>query len=137
MENEKKKIVYGHQKMKVWQNVDCLDEQVQLLLEKIPRFEYKIRSQIDSASDSVGANFVEGYYSGSVSEYIRFCRYGKRSLGELQERVRRALRKGYFSETELMGFNDLSIKTMFMFDRLIRALEIKRASDEEKAKKRI
>jgi len=53
-----------HQKMVVWQMIDKLDFLVQEILNKIPNYEYKIKKQIDSASDSMGANFVEGYYSG-------------------------------------------------------------------------
>lgn len=120
---------YGHRQMRVWQNADKLDVLVQKVLVKIPKHEFKMRSQIDSASDSIGANFVEGYYSGALGEYIRFLRYSKRSLGELQERVRRVLRKGYITSAEYNEFDDLAIKTMFLFDRLIRSLEIKRESE--------
>jgi len=71
----------GHEKTIVWQNMDRLDVIVQKILKRIPRFETKMRSQIDNASDSIGANFVEGYYSGSIREYLKFLRYSKRSLG--------------------------------------------------------
>lgn len=87
----------GHEKMIVWQNIDRLDILVQKILKYIPKHEFKMRSQIDNASDSVGANFVEGYYSGSLAEYIRFLYYSKRSLGELRERVRRVKRKGFIT----------------------------------------
>jgi four helix bundle protein len=89
------------------------------------RTEFKIRSQIDSASDSVGSNFVEGYYSASTPEYLRFLSYGKRSLGEVHERVRRLLRKGYIDNDDYRQFNELAIKTMFMFDRLMQALRFR------------
>jgi four helix bundle protein len=62
---------HEHRKMRVWQNLDKLDILVQKILKKIPKTEFKLRSQIDNASDSTGANFVEGYYSGSLSEYMR------------------------------------------------------------------
>ena len=119
------KKLQGHQKMIIWQNIDKLDIVVQNILRSIPKREFKMRSQIDNASDSIGANFVEGYYSGSLAEYIRFNRYGKRSLGELRERVRRTVRKGYTSETQFEEFEDWAIKTMYLFDRLIRSLENK------------
>jgi four helix bundle protein len=115
----------NHQKMIVWQNCDRLDSMVQKILKKLPRYEYKIRSQIDSASDSVGANFVEGYYSGSIKEYLRFLNYAKRSLGELSERIRRLYRKDYINREELEEFNDLAIHTMYLFDRLIDSLNVK------------
>ena len=115
----------GHQKMKVWQNIDALDMLVQDILKAIPKNEFIMRSQIDKASDSVGANFVEGYYSGSTAEYLRFLRYGKRSLGELHERIRRLVRKNILTSYKYNTFNTSAIKTMYMFDRLIYALEYK------------
>lgn len=117
--------IRDHRWMRVWQNADKLDCLVQKILKRIPRSEVALRQQIDSAADSVGANFVEGYYSGSVPEYIRFNRYSKRSLGELRERVRRTVRKGYVTEAEYEEFEDLAIKTMYLFDRLIVALKEK------------
>jgi four helix bundle protein len=111
--------------MVVWQNIDKLDILVQKILKKIPRYEMKTRSQIDNASDSIGANFVEGYYSGSLREYLKFLRYSKRSLGELRERVRRVKRKGYIVNGLYDEFDDCAIKTMYLIDRLMRSLENK------------
>ena len=64
--------LYSHKKMIVWQMADKLDVLIQNILNKMPRTEFKLREQLDSASDSVGSNFVEGYYSNSLAEYIRF-----------------------------------------------------------------
>lgn len=90
----KKEQRYGHEKMIVWQMADKLDIFVQdRVIPLIPKRQFKTIDQIDSASDSVGANFVEGYYADSIGDYIRFLRYGKRSCGELMERVRRCFEK--------------------------------------------
>jgi len=128
------KKLQGHQKMIIWQNIDKLDMIVQNILRAIPRREFKMRSQIDNASDSIGANFVEGYYSGSLAEYIRFNRYGKRSLGELRERVRRTVRKGYILDAQFEEFEDWAIKTMYLFDRLIRSLENKLIENDKQSR---
>ena len=127
--------------MIVWQSIDELDILVQDILCNVPRNEFKMRSQIDNASASVGANFVEGYYSGFLPEYIRFLTYSRRSLGELQERVRRVLRKGYINERHLLPtdltapvffelkyseFDERACKTMYLLNRLIYSLEEKR-----------
>jgi four helix bundle protein len=119
-----------HKKMVVWQSIDDLDTIVQDLLKKVPRSEYKIRSQIDNASDSIGANFVEGYYSGFLPEYIRFLTYSRRSLGELQERVRRILRKGYVGQDEYQVFDERAGKTMYLLNRLICSLKKKKDNEE-------
>ena len=96
-QEDNKKKPREHGKMVVWQNIDRPDILVQKILKDIPRNEFKIKSQIDNASDSIGANFVEGYYSGSLGEYLRFLCYSKRSLGELRERIRRVKRRGYIT----------------------------------------
>lgn len=127
------KQLRNHQKMIVWQNIDALDGLVQNILKKIPKHEYVTRSQIDNCSDSMGANFVEGYYSGSLGEYIRFLKYSKRSNGELQERTRRILRKGYINQNEYDQFEDKAIKTMYLIDRLIQSLEKKQNEKSNKS----
>ncbi len=124
--------ITDHKKMIVWQSMDELDSLVQEILAKIPRKEYKIRAQIDSASDSVGANFVEGYYSGFLAEYIRFLTYSRRSLGELQERVRRVLRKSYIDQREYEKFDERAGKTMYLVNRLIYSLKEKLEMDAKK-----
>ncbi len=132
-QSDRERIV-SHTQMIVWQNADRLDVLVQQILRKIPKHEFKLREQIDTASDSIGANFVEGFYSGAIGEYIRFAKYSKRSLGELQERVRRVLRKGYIRQQEFNEFNDLAIKTMYLFDRLLGSLMRRRETDSGKPK---
>lgn len=122
----------GHKNMVVWQSIDELDTIVQTILRNIPRNEFKLRSQIDDASDSVGANFVEGYYSGFLPEYIRFLTYSRRSLGELQERVRRVLRKGYITLEQYEKFDDRASKTMFLLNRLIYSLKNKQSATRSK-----
>ena len=118
---------YGHKKMIVWQMADKLDAMIQHVLKKIPRTEFKLREQLDSVSDSVVSNFVEGYYSGSLPEYIKFCKYSKRSLGELQQRIRRILRKEYITNTEYSEVDKIAGQTMYLFNRLLDSLEKKRA----------
>jgi four helix bundle protein len=121
---------YGHKKMIVWQMADKLDASIQKVLYKIPKCEFRLREQLDSATDSVGSNFVEGYYSNSLPEYIRFCGYSKRSLGEVQQRMIRILRKGYVGESEYKEVDSIAGRTMYLFDRLIDSLKRKRVQIE-------
>lgn len=112
--------------MKVWQTIDRLDWFIQKeIIPRIPRNKFDTINQIDSASDSIGSNFVEGYYSGSIKEYLRFLGYSKRSLGELEERVRRVFRKGFIDERIWLLFDELANKTMYMLNRLIDSLREK------------
>lgn len=118
-----------HEKMIVWQMADRVDREIQNILKLAPKNEYKFKSQIDSASDSIGSNFIEGYYSGSIKEYIRFLRYSRRSCAELQERVRRISRKGYLSDERIARLLDMIIKLGYLIDRLIHSLEGKMARE--------
>ena len=120
------KLKYGHEKMVIYQNIDRIDFMIQReILPQIPRYLIKTREQIDSASDSIGSNFVEGYYSGSIKEYLRFLRYARRSMGELKERVRRCLRKNYISLQLYNSFEALVNQTAYLFSRLMQSLEAK------------
>jgi four helix bundle protein len=122
---EKVSEIKGHKWMRVWQNADRLEQLTQKVIKKIPAFNFRLRSQIDRASNSIVANFVEGYYSGSTLEYLRFIKYGKRSLGELQQHFQSCLHRKYISGEEFNELNTLCWQTMYLFDRLIRSLNIK------------
>ncbi len=122
----KERIEYGHKKMIIWQNIDRIDVFVhEMILPKIHSYKRWLRSQIESALDSVGANFVEGYYSGSIREYLRFIRYSKRSLTELRDRIERCVRKKIVSEELFESFEKLACQTLYLYGRLISALERK------------
>lgn len=117
---------HGHKKMKVWQTIDAFDWFIQKeIIPRIPKNKFETINQIDSASDSMGSNFVEGYYSGSIKEYLRFLGYSKRSLGEVEERVRRVYRKGYINIDIWNKFDELANKSMYMLNRLIDSLRNK------------
>jgi len=121
-----KENLYGHRKMIVWQNLDKLEVLVeQMVLTKVPKNQFKLRDQIERATSSCTANFIEGYYSGSIKEYLRFLSYSKRSLAELQDWVRRSFHKNYLSEENYLLIDDLLIKTMFLSNRLINSLKQK------------
>jgi four helix bundle protein len=128
-ENGKDNNEYGHRKMIVWKNIDEIEKQVnQKILKYIPKTQFNLRDQIDRACDSVGANFIEGYYSGSIKEYMRFLKYSKRSLAELQGWLQKCLNKGFIDETLFREIDVLTIRTMYLMNRLINALRIKSTS---------
>lgn len=117
---------YGHRKMIVWQNLDKLEIMIQKqIIPAIPKTCYALIDQIDRATGSCGANFIEGYYSGKLKEYLRFLSYSKRSLAELQDWIRRVFHKGYLKEEIYSEFDTLSIRTMYLLNRLINSLKQK------------
>lgn len=114
---------YGHRKMIVWKNLDMIEEIVlKKIRPKLPKSEFQLIDQIDRSCSSSAANFIEGYYSGSLKEYIRFLKYSKRSLAELQDWVRRAFRKSLIGEIQYIEVDTLIIRTMFLLNRLINSL---------------
>jgi len=118
--------LYGHRKMIVWQNLDKIEVIIQKeILKSIPRNCFSLIDQIDRASSSCVANFIEGDYSGSIKEYLRFLGYSKRSLAELQDWIRRCHYKGFISREVYENFDDLSIKTFYLQNRLISSLKNK------------
>jgi four helix bundle protein len=122
-----KETQYAHRKMIVWQNLDKIEQFIQQqVLARIPKIEYSLRDQIDRSCSSATANFIEGYYSGSIKEYLRFLGYSRRSLAELQYWIRRSHQRSYLSVTAHSEFEDMSIKTIYLLNRLISALHAKR-----------
>ena len=124
---EEKANTYGHRKMIYWQNLDKIEIFVQKeILSRIPKNEFNLRDQMDRACSSSVANFIEGYYSGSIKEYLRFLGYSKRSLAELQDWGRRAYHKNYISAEIYNSFEDWMIKTIYLSNRLINSLKLKK-----------
>ena len=118
--------LYGHKKMIIWQNINKTEEFVNTrILPRIPHYKRWLRRQIESACDSIGANFVEGYYSGSIPEYIRFLFYSKRSLAELRDHIERANLKSLISLQTIQDFDKICCQTLYLFSRLISSLKKK------------
>jgi len=118
------KAKYGHKKMVVWNNLDRIEWMIQRkIMNYIPKNLFKLRDQIDRAASSCCANFIEGYYSGSRKEYVKFLKYSKRSLAELQYWVEHIYKKMLIPKGVYLEFDDLCIKTMYLLNRLINSLE--------------
>ena len=111
--------------MAVWQSIEQLNEIVNDVLICIHKNEFKCRSQIANANDSVGSNFVEGYYSGYIKEYIRFLKYSRRSGQELYSRVTNLFIRKVIGNNLYTKFDDRCKKTMFLIDRTRYGLENK------------
>jgi len=122
---EKAKI-YGHRKMIVWQNLDKIEKIVQtVVMKRLPKTDFQLRNQIDRSCGSSVANFIEGYYSGSIKEYTRFLGYSRRSLAELQDWIRRSFYKSYIPEELYLQLDDFCIKTIYLINRLVYSLKAK------------
>lgn len=115
-----------HKKMIVWNNIEIISEIVfEKIIPAIPRKYYAINDQIERSTTSIGANFIEGYYSGSTKEFIRFLGYSRRSLAELEFWVSHCNKRKYIKDIVFANTDDLLIKTGYLLDHLILALRRK------------
>jgi len=114
-----------HENMVVWGNIQEQNKLVFEILRNVSKYEYKMRSQIINANDLIGSNFVEGYYSGYLKEYIRFLKYSRRSCGELLDRVTTLYELEMINEDKFAEFVDLNKRTGYLIDRTRQSLEAK------------
>jgi len=128
IEQEEKKEK-GHEKMIVWKSIEQLDGIVREILKKIPNHKYKMIDQLESSNDSTAANFVEGYYSGSLGEYIKFLRYSRRSCAEVLVRGRRVFNYGNIDKELFARFKERCIKTGYLIDQTRKSLERKQVME--------
>ena len=79
-----------------------------------------------NALDSTSANLVEGYYSNSTGEFIRFSSYVRRSCAEVKDRMEKLFRRSLINNEDFVLFDDKAITTGYIIDRLIIGLKKKR-----------
>jgi len=127
-------MVTGHKKMIIWHNIEIISETVfEKIVPAIPRRHFALRDQIERSTTSIGANFIEGYYSGSTREFIRFLGYSRRSLAELEFWISHCIKRKFIQGPVCADLNDILIKTGYLIDRLIFSLKNK---EQERGAKR-
>src|SRR5438477_12968455 len=78
----------GYMNLIVWQKAMDLFELVWKLIYEEAKVDFKLRSQLADATQSISANISEGYGRRSINEYIQFLYY---ALGSLAETMTRAI----------------------------------------------
>jgi four helix bundle protein len=108
----------------VWQLGDKHRVEV-FALTKQPRVraDFKLRSQIDDAADSVCRNVAEGFGCETHREFARFVRIGRRSLNEVQDGFRSAVIKEYLTEADLTSVRRLQRRLYAAMAALLRHLD--------------
>ena len=118
-----KEKAQGHKGYAIWRNYEELEALfISKIIPLIPRKRYKLLDQIDRSLTSVGANFIEGCYSDSTKEFIRFSRYSRRSLAELGYWTRYRLNKKFILPSLSRHADSLLARTGYLIDRLILSL---------------
>ena len=91
-------------KLEVWNIAIALFKFTYDLINKISFLDFKLKSQILDAAQSISANIAEGYGRKSINEYLYFLNV---SLGSLAELI-----------TRIIGLKEVEIINLADFDEL-------------------
>jgi four helix bundle protein len=114
----------GYMKLEVWQRGMDLFELAFRLAASVADF--KLRSQLTDAAQSVSANVAEGYGRRTLPEYLQFLYFAKGSLGEALTRACGLLRAEVIQAAAFEEFDQLHYEVENKLLALISSLESKR-----------
>ena len=119
----------GYMKLIEWQKAMQLFELVWKVVFFEAKIDFKLRSQLADAAQSVSANISEGYGRRSASEYIQFLYYG---LGSLAETMTRAIGLKQTEQISAARFHDFDLLHYEVENRLLRLIEkVEQKRDDE------
>ena len=95
----------GYMKLEVWNEAVGVFRWVYNLMEEIGVADFKLRSQIVNAAQSISSNIAEGYCRRSVREYLQFLSIALGSSGELLTRIIGLKTLGAISERSFDEFD--------------------------------
>src|SRR3989339_783991 len=107
-----------HRRIIAWQKANSLDEIVNKIISKIKFMDIKTKSQVTNALDSITSNIVEGYYSSSTKEFLRFLMYSRRSCAELEDRITKLLRRKLVDDKDYLEFYNRLKLVSYFIDKL-------------------
>ncbi len=120
--------LHGFKKIVAWQAASDLNFQVNQLVKHCGPGYFKLADQMRSAATAVSANIAEGYCSGSLPNYIRYCNVARDSLGELGSYIQDCERAELIAGDDLTALIKQYGDTSFFLDRLLQAL-VKKEQD--------
>jgi len=126
-ETKRQNLNRHYMKLEAWQRGMDLFELVFKVKEDVPDF--KLRSQVKDAAQSVSANISEGYGRRTLPEYIQFLYFAKGSLGETLTRSIGLHNVGSLTADQLESIDALHYEVENKLLGLIRSLEAKRADE--------
>jgi len=107
----------GYMKLIVWQKAMELLWTIVFTENKI---DFKLRSQLADAAQSVSANISEGYGRRSLNEYIQFLYY---VLGSLAETMTRSIGLSQTRQITEARFHDVDVLHYEVENRLLRLID--------------
>jgi four helix bundle protein len=110
----------GYMKLIVWQKAIELFERVWQIAFVEVKIDFKLRSQIADAAQSISANISEGYGRRSINEYIQFLYY---ALGSLAETMTRAIGLKQTKQVSAERFHEFDLLHYEVENRLLRLID--------------
>jgi len=110
----------GYMKLIVWQKAIQLFELVWKIAFIEVKIDFKLRSQLADAVQSISANISEGYGRRSINEYIQFLYY---ALGSLAETMTRAIGLKQTKQISAGRFHEFDLLHYEVENRLLRLID--------------
>ena len=118
----------GYMKLEVWQRGIELFKIVWKTVYVEYKIDFKLRSQIADAAQSVSANISEGYSRRSINEYLQFLYI---SLASLSEMMSRLIGLKITEQITIEKFNEIDQIHYEVENKLLRLVEsLERKRDE-------
>ena len=109
----------GYMKLEVWQKAIELHKLISETIESAS-VDYKSKSQILDAAQSVSSNISEGYSRRSIKEYLQFLYV---SLGSLSETLTRSIGLLNTKKTSQDKFHEIDVLHYEVGNKLLRLVE--------------
>ena len=129
-ETERRNKNLDYMKLIVWQKAIQLFDLVWKIVFVEAKIDFKLRSQLADAAQSVSANISEGYGRRFVTEYIQFLYYALGSMGETMTRAIGLKQTKQISTERFHDFDSLHYEVENRLLRLIEKLEHKREDED-------
>jgi four helix bundle protein len=110
----------GYMKLIVWQKAIQLFELVWKTAFIEAKIDFKLRSQLADAAQSISANISEGYGRRSINEYVQFLYY---ALGSLAETMTRAIGLKQIKQISAARFHEFDLLHYEVENRLLRLID--------------
>ena len=120
----------GYMNLIVWQKAMDLFDVTWRMTHIDTQIDFKLRSQLVDAAQSVSANIAEGYGRRSLPEYLQFLYVAKGSLAEALTRAIGFKSVNLFSNDGFEAFDQLHYEVENKLLRLIESLEHKREAND-------
>jgi four helix bundle protein len=123
MKTERKGIMRGYKKLRVWQDAKELYVLTWRVLKAFPIELSRIRGQQLASVDSVHRNIAEGYCRRSLKEYIQFLNIALGSLGESASALDVYVAAGHISDEQFEELDTLTWKLENGLKKLVQSLQ--------------